>query len=63
MKKQIKHKKCSKCGAAFTCNDSGNLCWCNNHQLTQEQLDFLKDNYDNCLCESCLQTFSNIKNE
>ncbi|MGB0882956.1 MAG: cysteine-rich CWC family protein [Vicingaceae bacterium] len=54
LKSGVKHKKCSKCNADFTCNDSGDSCWCNNHKLTKEQLMFLKDNYENCLCEDCI---------
>jgi len=57
LKSEIKHKKCSKCNAEFTCNDSGNSCWCNNHELTKEQLVALKENYDNCLCEQCILQF------
>ncbi len=54
LKSGVKHKKCSKCNAEFTCNDSGNSCWCNNYKLTQDQLNFLNKNYDNCLCEACI---------
>ena len=55
LKPGIKHKNYSKCNKAFTCNDSGDSCWCNDYQLTKEQLAFLKENYDNCLCVSCLK--------
>ena len=59
LKSAIKHKNCSKCNAEFTCNDSGlDSCWCNKHQLSEKQLSFLKENYDNCLCEPCLKGFS-----
>ena len=58
LKEGVKSKKCAKCNAEFSCNDSGNSCWCNHHQLTQKQLDFLKENYNNCLCESCITEFS-----
>jgi len=45
--------KCAKCGAAFTCKPQGN-CWCNHYQLSTAQLQELKDNYADCLCEGCL---------
>ena len=58
LKQGVKYKKCSKCNSEFTCNDSVVSCWCNNHQLSKEQLEFLKSNYDNCLCEPCIKDFS-----
>jgi hypothetical protein len=58
IKNNIKDKKCAKCNVGFSCSASGNSCWCNNHQLSEEQLNFLKNNYDNCLCESCIVEFT-----
>lgn len=49
--------KCSKCGAEFTCKPQGD-CWCNNYQLTTEQLTVSKENYTDCLCEKCLSEMS-----
>lgn len=45
--------KCSKCGSDFTCKPQGD-CWCNNYELTTEQLTVLKENYTDCLCKECL---------
>jgi len=57
-------EKCSKCKVEFTCKSLEGNCWCNNYQLSSKQLTFLKENFDNCLCEKCLvqfaQTPSNI---
>jgi len=53
---EVKYKKCAKCGVDFTCNDAGNSCWCNQYQLTEQQLKALRENYNNCLCESCIAT-------
>lgn len=61
LKPGIKRKRCAKCNTEFTCSDSGNSCWCNQHKLSTEQLDYLKENYNNCLCENCLRRFSNLE--
>ncbi|MGE0562246.1 MAG: cysteine-rich CWC family protein [Flavobacteriales bacterium] len=53
-KNKITEKKCSKCGELFGCQNLERGCWCENHQLTTEQLTYLKENYDNCLCENCI---------
>ncbi len=45
--------KCSKCGKTFTCKPQGG-CWCNNYQLSANQLKELKENYADCLCEDCI---------
>jgi len=58
---KIKTKNCSNCGAVFSCNDNGNSCWCNNHNLTAEQLNYLRNNYDNCLCETCIKNIVALK--
>jgi dihydroneopterin aldolase len=45
--------KCSKCDTEFTCKPQGE-CWCNNYKLTTKQLEELKENYKDCLCEECM---------
>jgi hypothetical protein len=52
-----KDKQCSKCGETFNC---GGLlgCWCSDVKLDPATLAALKERYDNCLCPSCLKTFS-----
>lgn len=53
-------KACSNCGVIFECSsDYG--CWCNDVSLTSEQLSWIKENYDNCLCPSCLRIVSQEK--
>lgn len=54
---KITEKKCSKCDKPFGCQNLERGCWCENHQLTQEQLAYLKEHFDNCLCEECLKLF------
>ena len=54
---KITEKKCSKCGKTFGCQNLERGCWCENYQLTQEQLVYLKENFDNCLCEECILEF------
>ncbi len=50
-------KSCSRCEVNFECSsDYG--CWCNDVSLTAEQLSWIKENYDNCLCPSCLRIVS-----
>ena len=56
-------KECSKCGENFTCTNETRGCWCENVQLNTETLQFLKENYENCLCPSCLTNYGqNQKN-
>jgi hypothetical protein len=54
-------KKCSKCETAFTCKNEEGGCWCEQFKLSQEVLQYLKDNYKNCLCPACLHEFSQEK--
>ncbi|PCJ25832.1 MAG: hypothetical protein COA97_07065 [Flavobacteriales bacterium] len=48
--------KCAKCGTEFGCQPQSK-CWCNNYQLSQNQLKILKATYKDCLCENCITTF------
>ena len=50
-------KKCSKCEMPFNCQNESRGCWCENLQLSSQQLAHLKENYDNCLCPKCLKEF------
>lgn len=58
MKETKSDKNCSKCGTKFSCKSDEENCWCMDYQLSKEQLDALKENYDNCLCEKCLAQIS-----
>ncbi|MBC8283054.1 MAG: cysteine-rich CWC family protein [Nitrospinae bacterium] len=49
-------KACSRCGVLFECeNDSPKPCQCDAVPLSKEQLDYIKENFENCLCLDCLQ--------
>ena len=55
-------KTCPHCKKQFECRHLED-CWCIAIKLTKEQLDKLNKTYVNCLCESCLQQFSENKIE
>ncbi len=48
-----REKVCPSCSTRFLClhNES---CWCMDYALTAEQLAYLRNNYDDCLCPACL---------
>jgi len=50
-------KKCPKCFSTFNCTNESQGCWCENVTLSLEKLQFLKENYTNCLCRDCLKAF------
>ena len=48
-------KACPRCGNEFECKPgSVLLCQCNLIRLSEEQLDFVSDRYEGCLCVACL---------
>lgn len=47
-------KTCPICNANFECNHLAD-CWCTEIQIPKEILIFLKQNFDDCLCEKCLR--------
>ncbi|PWJ40852.1 cysteine-rich CWC family protein [Sediminitomix flava] len=49
-------KKCLRCGAGFECK-AGNItqCQCFTVQLTKEEMEYVSEKYDECLCASCLK--------
>jgi len=49
---RIIEKTCPRCKATFECQSNG--CWCNNIQLSDAKLKWLKLHYENCLCPACL---------
>lgn len=51
-------KKCAKCDADFNCNANGADCWCENQVLTTDILQYLKENYVDCLCVDCLKSYA-----
>ena len=54
----IKHelKQCARCGATFECKvGSILLCQCYAVRLTQDERDYIRKTWDDCLCASCLK--------
>ncbi len=58
------NKNCSRCGKEFVCK-SGNItqCQCFNVQLSKDELIFIKEIYDDCLCLDCLIKMKQIYRE
>ncbi len=51
------NKVCSKCKAEFICHANSNGCWCEQYQLSEQSLQYLKNSFDDCLCEQCLRSY------
>ena len=49
-------KICPRCGAEFECLHDERMqdCHCARVRLTREQLVWMGDHYDDCLCHDCL---------
>jgi len=47
---------CPKCGKEFNCSKSGK-CWCFEIQLASEIQIQIRDQYEKCLCPSCLSEY------
>ncbi len=50
-------KYCGRCGEGFECR-AGQVCWCEEIDLARDQLKWLKETYDACLCPVCLRLVS-----
>ncbi len=49
-------KHCPKCKTTFECKvGSIMLCQCSTVQLTAEEIEFIQQQYDDCLCASCMK--------
>lgn len=49
-------KICPRCNASFECrHDNLKDCWCVDVSLDEQQLEYIGNNYADCLCHSCLQ--------
>jgi hypothetical protein len=48
-------KKCPRCGKIFSCEGTKD-CWCEQLQLDKKLLEFLRQNYSDCLCLECLES-------
>lgn len=51
-------KECSRCGIEFKCQRDEAKCWCNDLILNPENLKKLRDQFEDCLCDSCLGRYS-----
>lgn len=50
------NKTCPKCGLEFECKHSGE-CWCISFDISKELAEFLKNNYEDCLCKQCITEY------
>ncbi|MFV0418848.1 MAG: cysteine-rich CWC family protein [Dysgonomonas sp.] len=49
-------KICPRCSSAFACReDRTDLCHCTHIYLLSGVRDYIKENYENCLCPKCLK--------
>ena len=49
-------KMCPRCSSSFTCReDRTDLCHCTRIYLLSGVRDYIKENYEKCLCPSCLK--------
>jgi len=49
-------KRCPRCQALFECKSGSiQLCQCQTVYLTQEHLDYVSEQYTDCLCAACLK--------
>jgi hypothetical protein len=51
--KLVEPALCPACGKQFHCSTSSK-CWCYEHQLPDELLDKLKNEFEGCLCPECI---------
>ncbi|MBQ4421321.1 MAG: cysteine-rich CWC family protein [Bacteroidales bacterium] len=54
-------KICPKCKEEFECKHNEN-CFCMKYSISEQNLNILKKEFDNCLCEDCLKEYA-IKQE
>jgi hypothetical protein len=51
---------CPRCGKEFHCSKSGK-CWCYEVYLPLDVLEQIEEQYDSCLCPTCLAELSKPK--
>ncbi len=51
-------KNCSRCNDLFECSCETAGCWCESLYIDLDTLNELKEDYDNCLCPSCLEKYT-----
>ena len=57
-----KIKKCPKCGKEFTCSHDEN-CWCTRYEISPENGQIMRQQFDDCLCEDCMKEYGRLKEE
>ena len=45
-------KRCEGCKEEFTCGQYG--CWCAQFGITEWQMDWIAERFQDCLCKDCL---------
>ncbi len=50
-------KICPKCGIEFVC-EHNIKCWCLTYNIPEDKRNYLRENFNDCLCESCLKEFA-----
>ena len=59
----MKEKTCPRCGKKFMCNHEDiTKCQCATVKLDSEQLKYVAEKYNDCLCHDCLIAMSKRKN-
>jgi len=52
---------CPRCGASFECKmGSIAICHCSQVMLTDEQKEYIADQWDGCLCHACLKVVAEM---
>lgn len=53
-------KSCPRCNQPFECKVGNiSLCQCSSIALTAEEMAFIEDKYQDCLCGNCLKDIKN----
>ena len=51
-------KNCSRCNTAFECKvGSITICQCTTVELTHEEIESIREKYNDCLCAECMKSF------
>lgn len=51
------HKYCPRCNAVFECKvGSIQLCQCSLVKLTENERDFIRKDFEDCLCNHCMKS-------
>ncbi|RHX88065.1 cysteine-rich CWC family protein [Leptospira stimsonii] len=61
IKLEALQKPCPRCGNRFECGAAIHQCACFTIKLSLKTKEFIRENYDDCLCISCLNEL-NLQN-